>query len=205
MPLVFIHGVNTREGSTAKDRTAFKNRIKVRNDLFRTIGLAGLVSNPDSLHIENPYWGGHGANFTHDLASVPGSSTEFFGSTGEDVMTQVIMETVSTASAAELANRADIETTLLITMARQNPQAMLPLVVDLLIAAAASQPMEGANALADNADLTRFAAAATAYLNPPISSPQPNLDWLFAKHPVTGQALRTDDQFLEAFKRQVDR
>jgi hypothetical protein len=201
MPLVFVHGVGAREGTTTKERDKFTSRVKARDELFREIGLAGLVQPPASLHIENPYWGGYAAKFTHDLGSVPGVGTELFGSTAEDEMFEIITETMSTTSAAQLANETDVETTLLIRLARQNPKLMLPLVVDALIAAAASQPTTDASQV--DADLVGFAAAVMGYLNPPPDKPQPRFDWLSARHPVTGRALSTDDEFLEALSREV--
>ena len=49
MPLAFVHGVNARKGGTAEEKAAFDRRIDARDELFRTISLAGMVAQPSLL------------------------------------------------------------------------------------------------------------------------------------------------------------
>ena len=77
MPLVFLHGVNTRaEGSSAQ---RYQSNVLARDALFRQIGLRTIVQNPTEAHIFNPYWGNLGAHFAWDLKSLPGRGAEQFG------------------------------------------------------------------------------------------------------------------------------
>jgi len=97
MPLVFVHGVNVREGTTDDAKKALVDQVDARDQLFRTIGLGGLVQPPARLHIENPYWGGYGVTLSSNLASLPDPGTEKFGPAVDDVMTQVLTETAASS------------------------------------------------------------------------------------------------------------
>jgi hypothetical protein len=129
MPLVFVHGVNVREGTTDDAKKAFAERVDARDQLFRTIGLAGLVQPPARLHIENPYWGDYGVTLSPDLASLPDPGTEKFGPAVDDAMTQVLTETLPPAAAVVTANTPGGEAATLLTLARQDPKTSLPVAV----------------------------------------------------------------------------
>jgi hypothetical protein len=195
MPLVFIHGVNVREGTTPKKKREFADAVDARNRLFRSIGLAGLVPSPGALHIENPYWGAHGVTFSHDLASVPGSGTEKFGLSPDDLPSRVLTETLPPSVAEKAVKTPGAETALLLTLAREDPKRSLALAIDAVVATAAQSGVEGDPDVGkENDALASFAAAATKYLRS-----APDTAWLFAAHPRTGQPLLQDDnQFLEA-------
>jgi hypothetical protein len=186
MPLVFVHGVNVREGETEAERAEFRRSVETRSHLFRTIGMAGIVPPPGELHVANPYWGHLGARFDYDLASVPASDTETFGPT-DDVMAQVVMETVPADVAAVVQGTPGGETSLLLTLARTRG---LALSIDAVVAAAAVRASE------DDAaeELAEFAARASAY-----AASTPDLAWLDAPNPATGELrLQSDSDFLEA-------
>jgi hypothetical protein len=88
MPIVFVHGVNNREGDEYRDNEAGRNGF-----LIEIVAPAlGLPAN--GVHIESPYWGGDGAKFAWGMAVLPdakasyeqfgaGAGTEAFGRTVE--------------------------------------------------------------------------------------------------------------------------
>lgn len=177
MPLVFVHGVNVRRGNSPGEHKNFDDSVNARDQLFRTIGLAGLVPTGQRLYIENPYWGDHGARFAYDLASVPVPSTETFG-TADNALAQVLLETVPIDVAKKTKETDGSETMLLLTLARTHS---LGLAVDAVVAAAVvSGPGDGLDA----EGLGTFAAMAVAY-----AALNPNPDWL--------DNLQSDSKFLE--------
>jgi hypothetical protein len=188
MPLVFVHGVNVREGKKPEDKKQFKQGIDARDNLFRAISMAGIVPPPVHLHIENPYWGEHASQFTYDLVSVPTSDAETFGPT-DDTLAQVIRETVPLDVALKTYKSAGAETMLLLTLARDHSLAHA---VDAVVAAAAARG-DTDNAFGENKELAVFAAKAMAY-----AESHPDGSWLEAKNPATGEArLKDDSDFLE--------
>jgi hypothetical protein len=192
VPLIFVHGVAVREGATDSEKAEFRKSIEARDQLFRTIGMAGLASDPAELHIENPYWGGHAAKFEYDLASVPTSEVETFGS-GDDVLSQVLMETIPPDIAAAIQERESGEETLLLTLARTYTVSHA---IDSVVAAAAVRITDEDD---DASGLAEFAAEATAY-----ARSDPDTGWLTAVNPVTGELrLQSDNDFIEALSTHV--
>jgi hypothetical protein len=189
MPLVFVHGVNVRRGTTEKEICAFDEQIKTRDSLFRTISLAGLVSPPSVLHVENPYWGDLGARFRFNLATVPTRDTEAFGPANE-VMSEVFFDTIPLDVAQKAQNNRQPESNLLLTLARQRSLAHA---VDALVTAAAVSSTTDLPATSASAkELAVFAAHAAAYI-----SSSPDLRWINEQNPRTGLPLETDEQFLD--------
>jgi hypothetical protein len=69
MPLIYIHGVNTRDTDDG-----YKSKLAARNELLRRHVLAPLAAGDARLRdmaIVNPYWGGDGVAFRWHLASLP--------------------------------------------------------------------------------------------------------------------------------------
>ena len=77
MPLVFVHGVNTRY----KPNPAPQD-IQTRDGLFRQYALPDVVADPAAATVLNPYWGDYGATFAWDNASLPKEKYEPFGGGG---------------------------------------------------------------------------------------------------------------------------
>jgi hypothetical protein len=75
MAIVFVHGVNNREGDVYSE-----NEIG-RNGLLREIVAPALGLSPGSSRIFNPYWGKDGAGFAWNMAVLPnpGDRFETFG------------------------------------------------------------------------------------------------------------------------------
>lgn len=72
MPVVFIHGVNTREGDN------YRADVAARNELLQRLVLDPLAKRGGhraNMKIVNPYWGSHGVRFRWDLASLPDVNT----------------------------------------------------------------------------------------------------------------------------------
>lgn len=190
MPLVFVHGVNVRRGQTTQEITAYNDEVKARDDLFRKISLADIVTSDVSLHIENPYWGDDGVTFTHDLASVPVATTEVFGSTSSgNNLLRVLTETVPLEIAQKVIDRED---TLLLTLAREYGLAEA---IDTLIAGVL---VEGRGQNSDNT-----VDVAKRMLDYAGTTPTP--EWLTASNVRTGRPLlRSDRDLIETLFNQVN-
>lgn len=81
MPLVFVHGVATRDGAD------YGKSIARKRDLFTQISLRGLTDSPT---VSFPYWGGSAANPRWKNASVPSGDYESFGA--EDEVAVLVQE-----------------------------------------------------------------------------------------------------------------
>lgn len=128
MPLVFIHGVNNREGS------AYQRAKRIRDRLFLTEFLPRLVGRQLTIApIANPYWGHLGANPRLDgtYQTVPSSpSRVLFGAETAEIDNQEVAAMVAGLS-EELSEESQHELleTPLVTVARHNG---LPAAVALL-------------------------------------------------------------------------
>jgi hypothetical protein len=68
MPLIFVHGVNTRDG---KD---YRKNLAARDELLQRLVLAPLTAKGpqfSQIKIVNPYWGDQGVDFKWNMASLP--------------------------------------------------------------------------------------------------------------------------------------
>lgn len=151
MPLVFVHGVNTRADA------AYEKDNKTRDALFRQFALQAVKANPARATILNPYWGDLGVRFYWEHASLPGKGTEFFAN--EDDATAGVLTREALGGEAPQANTA------LLQVARQS----LPKAVDLLWATSAKTVTDEKSA----ADLAQLAERTAAYLKA-----KPDLSWL---------------------------
>jgi len=79
VPLVFVHGVGTREGP------GFEESVAARDALFRRFMLARALPDPSAVTISNPYWGRHGARPAWGHASLPGDPVEALGPEDEEL------------------------------------------------------------------------------------------------------------------------
>ena len=57
MPLVFVHGVNTRRGETPEEQAVFDNKVAFLCEQFRHLAFAERVSATDGLRVFAPYSG----------------------------------------------------------------------------------------------------------------------------------------------------
>lgn len=132
MPVVFVHGVNTRLSA------AYDQGVAARDALLRGVFLPELGT-PVGTTLRSPYWGGHAATFAFDLACVPtgGEGAVQLGLDGDGDFASVL------AAAASVAPDAAPDT-LLLTVARRD----FVTAVDLLVSASA-QTSDDPAALAD--------------------------------------------------------
>jgi hypothetical protein len=79
MPIVFVHGVNNRDGE------AFRENEAARNGFLREIVAPALGLEPDKVTILSPYWGQYGVEFAWGMAVLPNPKDEFekFGGDAE--------------------------------------------------------------------------------------------------------------------------
>lgn len=117
MPIVFVHGVNTRGGA------AYDNKVNQRNEYLRQYTLTGLVDDPSQVQFFNPYWGDLAAKLAWNHASLPTDRQEAMGI--EDDLASVL-----TDRAIELTTDPDDA---LLKMAQHSPPESLLEVVDLLL------------------------------------------------------------------------
>lgn len=154
MPLVFIHGVNTRKDAQ------YPASVTLRDGYFHEIALRDVVGDPAGVIIENPYWGDDGAWMAWDNACLPLEENETFGGGAGEVYDEILSEL-----APDVVAPPD---KLLLTLARKD----LARAVDCLWAAAARSPagVGDARALEAMIVLGRKAVGYTASA--------PDLDWL---------------------------
>lgn len=79
MPIVFVHGVNNRDGE------AYRENEAGRNGFLREIVAPALGLSPNKLRIFSPYWGKFGVEFAWDMAVLPNPNDKFeaFGGDAE--------------------------------------------------------------------------------------------------------------------------
>jgi hypothetical protein len=101
MPIIFIHGVNTRLGYN------YHKDLAARNELLQRLILKPLAAKGDRfnhLEIMNPFWGSYGVDFRWGQASLPEVRTfEALGDDDEDTL-QTDVELVETINALAGAN-----------------------------------------------------------------------------------------------------
>jgi hypothetical protein len=194
--MIFVHGVNVRRGKSQKDAADFDERVKARDELFRSVSLGYLARDPTKLRIGNPYWGDLGASFRYDLVSVPARDTEAFGSADGELLADVFFDTIPADVAQRAQDQQQTESKLLLTLARERSIAHA---VDAVIAAAAVSGVDDLGTKLGGAeDLAAFAANAATYV-----ASQPDDAWLTKPDPGTKRPLETDDQFLEVLVERI--
>lgn len=148
MPIVFVHGVNNRDGE------AYRENELSRNGFLREIVAPTLGMHPDKLRLLSPYWGKFGVQFAWDMAVLPNPADKFesFGGDAESEalgrVAGLLAESKSTGDVVADAHRDFPET------------------VDLLYASA----MSGAKSEDEARDLARSYLLSAEYAR---TNPQP--------------------------------
>jgi hypothetical protein len=158
MPLVFVHGVNTRKDDH------YQVSETLRNGYFREIALRDVVHNPADVAIENPYWGDDGAWMAWGNACLPLEENETFGGGAEEVYDEILSELAPDVVASSKK--------LLLTLAHKD----LVRAVDCLWAAAARAPAAADDAQALKAMIV-MGRKAVGY-----TSSEPDLGWISEVH-----------------------
>jgi hypothetical protein len=97
MPLVFVHGVNTRkivddDGIHADPNDPYYQAEWMRNCYFREIVLPAVVAGPGATKILSPYWGHLGASMAWGNACLPLEAGEAFGTDASEVYSRILSE-----------------------------------------------------------------------------------------------------------------
>lgn len=79
MPIVFVHGVNNRDGDDYRDNQTGRNGF-LREIVGPVLGLP-----PGDLYLGSPYWGGDAAKFAWNMAVLPDASENYEKFGGSDV------------------------------------------------------------------------------------------------------------------------
>lgn len=155
MPIVFVHGVNNREGAS------YEAGIKVRNqfltEYFSGVSIEGkqLGSPPN---IPNPpYWGDLGASFKWKMSSLPKGRLQALGGAGSTENAELIA-LIKDGLPNPIGNEPLTE------LARHNFQAAVDVVIELAISNA------------DNNDVDKTASFVVALSK--YAEENPNPDWL---------------------------
>lgn len=190
MPLVYVHGVNTRRGETVDEQKVFDNRVLLIAEQFRNAAFAERISAADGLSVFAPYWGDLGVKFARNLACLPQSGIQALsvGSPRE----ASLLEATAQILDADVLQQQGVETAPLLTLARTRTLAAA---LDLLFAGAATAPLPGI--LFDEAaiketmpEVAQFAEVAERY-----SASQPQPAWL--------QSVASDEEFLNRLFEEV--
>lgn len=170
MPLVFVHGVNTRRGDTLQEQEIFDNRVDLLKQQFHT-AFADRVTAADGLRVFAPYWGDLGVTFARNLACLPQSGVQALAMTSPS--SAALASSVAGKLDAEVIQMPGLRVNPLLTLARSRS---LQAAVDLLFAAAANASSPAPFAAATKAALpgaARFSAAAERY-----AAANPHPSWL---------------------------
>ena len=153
MPIVFIHGVNNRDG------VEYRKSEAALNGFLREVVAPALGLSADEVYLSSPYWGACGAQFAWGMAVLPDSGGNFekFGGTDEaEALGRVEMMLPSSA----LADGVTI-----VESAKKDFAG----VVDVLYASA----LAGATTELQSRDIARSYLIASAY-----SEKNPSPGWL---------------------------
>lgn len=167
MPLVFVHGVNTRKGETDAEKRSFATGERLLKEQFG-VAFADRVSAPDGLKAFSPYWGDLGVKFARNLASLPQSGVQALA-VGQPALADLVAATAAKLD-ADIVKLPELRTGPLTAVAKVRS---LSAAVDLLFAGSANvqQPAPLAKRMSDALpDVARFAAAAEQYA---ATNPQP--------------------------------
>lgn len=171
MPLVFVHGVNTRRGATPAEQRVFDDRVELMKHQFNKTAFASRVSAADGLKVFAPYWGDLGVKFARNLASLPKAGVQSLATV------QPALADVAAATSArldpEVAQNPEVTANPLLTVAKARTLAAA---VDLLFAGANNAPRPAVLANKLSAALpgaAQFADAAEQY-----AAANPSPAWL---------------------------
>lgn len=170
MPLVFVHGVNTRRGTTAAEQSLFDDRVALMQHQFAQVTFADRVA-PDRLKTFAPYWGDLGVKFARNFASLPKSGVQTLA-----IKSAMDLSVAATAKLdSDLAQDPAFPANPLLTTARSRS---LSAALDLLFASANNvpkPPMLQKTLTSALPEVARFSAEAERYAAANSSPP-----WLAA-------------------------
>ncbi|MGJ5208134.1 hypothetical protein [Bradyrhizobium sp. HKCCYLR20261] len=187
MPLVYVHGVNTRRGATPADQRLFDDRVELMRQQFARVAFADRVTAPGGLTTFTPYWGDLGVKFARGFASLPKSGVQTLA-----VQAAVDLAVATTAKLdPEVVQNPSFGTDPLLTVAKSRS---LGAALDLLFAAATNAPQAPMmqKTMTDALpEVARFSAAAERY-----AAANPSPPWL--------ATVQNDQAFVQELFRVVD-
>lgn len=190
MPLVFVHGVNNRRGSTPEEWQVYDQRLLFMREQFRQAAFGERVAAPDGLAVFMPYWGDLGVSFARNLACLPQRGLQALAIRAPE--TAPLQQATAATLDADILGHAGFRDAPLVTLARHRS---LGAAVDLLFAGAANAPVS--ELLIPAAELSevleqaaQFADGAERY-----AAENPRPDWL--------DATEDDDSFVARLVREV--
>ncbi|MCB0292048.1 MAG: hypothetical protein KDH97_17470 [Calditrichaeota bacterium] len=154
MPIVFVHGVNTRKDPGYDAQVAVTSNFLKRYLSGAVINGKTVSSSPE---IAFPYWGDLGISFAWEMASLPRGDLQALGGALKAGL-RAIAATLKDGARSTLGDEP------LTTMAKQD----FPLAVEVLTSLLLEDPPRG-----KEADIADFVVAAQAYA---LTNPSPN--WL---------------------------
>ncbi len=166
MPLVFVHGVNTRRGETAPEQKIFDNRVEFFKQQFREVAFPGTPK----LDVRAPYWGHLGAQFARDLKCIPHDAGHGFETLGLDSLESAPLEEITAAFLdGELGLDQEVQDNPILTLARRRG---MPAAIDLLFAGASAAPVN-VNMIEEPHKMPEAARLAKAALEYAAANPDP--------------------------------
>jgi hypothetical protein len=173
MPLVFVHGVNNRRGTTGAEQKVFDNYMAFLREQFAATAFADRVTAPDGLQAFTPYWGNLGVDFARNLACIPHEGIQALA-VGQPELAPLLQTTAARLDADTLG-KPQMRSAPLLTLAKTRD---LVAAVDLLFAGAALAPvpaivLDPAGLREAQQDAARLARAAESY-----AAANPHPAWL---------------------------
>jgi hypothetical protein len=184
VPVVFVHGVNVRRGSTPEARRVFDQRVEFGKQQFREIAFKDRSAD---LHVFAPYWGDLGVSFARGLQAIPHGDIETLAV--PDPENAPVEAITASYLDAELGLDADVTASPLLTLARRRN---LSAAVNLLFAGASAAPLEP---LVDEHQHEQPEAARLALAAEIYAEQHPAPPWL--------EAVADDDAFIERMLKEI--
>ncbi|MFJ8018371.1 hypothetical protein [Streptomyces sp. NPDC096339] len=153
MPVVFVHGVATRESQD------YRRAVERRTALWRSFLAPALGVAPSALTVIDPYWGGVASEFRWNHASLPSGTRDDVEKLGGGDVEELVAEITGSEHVFASRGRAPVA-----ALARHHFMDA----IDLLWSAAMERCTE-----AESEELAELAAAAVSY-----AERHPHPDWL---------------------------
>lgn len=187
MPLVFVHGVNTRRGVTedAPETQVYENRVAFMREHFRRVSFGAGITSTKGLHVEMPYWGDLGATFGRNMACLPRKGVQAL-TTSAPPEEQPFIEAVSQSLDGDMIRDPGATAQPLLTIARIRSfnDAIDLLSVGIATAPVSGNLMDAATVLTTMPRASEFVERARQY-----AKMHPEPAWL--------ATIADDDEFLQ--------
>jgi hypothetical protein len=184
LPLVFVHGVNTRRGDTPEEQRVYDNRIALAKQQFRE----AFKERTAGMTVYAPYWGDLGVTFARNLASIPHGDLQTLAVQSSETAT--VEEITSAHLDAELGLDDDVQDNPILTLATR--RGLRP-AVNLLFAGASAAPLDP---LIDQKQHSMPEAAQLAMTAEMYAEQNPAPAWL--------SEVNNDEEFVDRLLQEVE-